>query len=67
MIICRFSEELCPRKVERFGECECGEIVRLSSFTNRCGCGRQYNISGQELGPMSQWGRETVEDPRECI
>jgi hypothetical protein len=63
MIVSRFSEENCMGKQERFGECECGEIMKLTSFTNRCECGRQYNVCGQELGPMIKRDLETGEDP----
>jgi hypothetical protein len=44
------------------GRCACGEAVELSAFTNTCSqCGRDYNMSGQELAPRSQWGEETGE------
>jgi hypothetical protein len=44
------------------GECVCGEEVYLSGFTNTCDkCERDYNGSGQELAPRSQWGEETGE------
>lgn len=43
------------------GECPCGDEVILSNFTNSCDCGRDYNMSGQELAPREQWGSETGE------
>jgi hypothetical protein len=44
------------------GRCRCGRIVRLDdAMTNTCECGREYNGSGQELAPRSQWGEETGE------
>ena len=44
------------------GECNrCGEEVVLYGFTNTCECGADYNMSGQELAPRSQWGEETGE------
>lgn len=44
------------------GECnDCGRAVILSGFTNECECGLDYNMSGQELAPRSQWGEETGE------
>lgn len=40
----------------------CNEEVVLSGFTNTCDrCGTDYNGSGQELAPRSQWGEETGE------
>jgi len=46
---------------ERIGKCPCGERITLSHFTNTCSCGRDYNSSGTELAPRSQWGEETGE------
>lgn len=44
------------------GQCPCGCEVSLDSFTNTCeDCGRDYNMSGQELACRSQWGEETGE------
>lgn len=44
------------------GICRCGCEVVLDGFTNTCeGCGRDYNMSGQELADRSQWGEETGE------
>lgn len=44
------------------GECTCGCQVELYGFTNTCDdCERDYNMSGQELAPRSQWGEETGE------
>jgi hypothetical protein len=49
------------RIINRWGTCVCGEEVEFSGFTNTCECGRDYNSSGQELAPRSQWGEETGE------
>lgn len=44
------------------GLCKCGREVVLDGFTNTCdGCGRDYNLSGQELAPSECWGEETGE------
>jgi hypothetical protein len=44
------------------GLCDvCGAKVELSGFTNTCGCGADYNMSGQLLADRSQWGEETGE------
>jgi hypothetical protein len=44
------------------GQCRCGAEVELSGFTNTCDrCGADYNSSGQELAPRSQWGDDTGE------
>jgi len=43
------------------GRCTCGREVELSGFTNTCECGLDYNFSGQQLTPRSQWGYETGE------
>lgn len=44
------------------GLCPCGCQMFLDGFTNTCGkCGRDYNMSGQELAPRCQWGEETGE------
>lgn len=44
-------------------KCDCGARVDLCGFTNACDCGRDYNRSGQLLGPRSTWGEETGEHP----
>lgn len=49
------------------GKCDCGRIVYLSDFTNPCECGRDYNMSGQQLAPRSFWGEETGEHWTECV
>ncbi len=41
--------------------CDCGEEVECRNFTNTCECGLDFNFSGQELAPRSQWGEETGE------
>jgi hypothetical protein len=49
------------------GKCHCGNEVYLEHFTNTCDkCGRDYNMSGQELAPREQWGEETGEHWSEC-
>ena len=48
-------------------KCDCGRIVILSSFTNSCKCGADYNMSGQLLGLREFWGEETGEHWTECI
>lgn len=54
---------ICNRQViPAVGECnQCGRHVELHGFTNTCECGTDYNMSGQELAPRSQWGEETGE------
>ena len=61
---------------DRFVHCKCGADVPLvSGWTNPCpgkiisfdgksswDCNREYNLSGQMLGPRSQWGEETGEN-----
>jgi len=51
----------------KIGECVCGREVMLYSFTNACDCGRDYNMSGQELAPRSQWGEETGESASDIL
>jgi hypothetical protein len=44
------------------GRCYCGRTVVLyDPMTNTCGCGREYNGSGQELADRRFWGEETGE------
>lgn len=52
------------------GECNhCpGVEVELRGFTNTCEkCGTDYNSSGQELAPRSQWGEETGESVSDIL
>jgi hypothetical protein len=50
------------------GRCPCGCEVELFRNTNTCdGCGRDFNMSGQELAPREQWGEETGEAWYECL
>jgi hypothetical protein len=50
------------------GKCVCGENVQLFGFTNTCNqCQRDYNMSGQELAPRSQWGLETGENINDIL
>jgi hypothetical protein len=44
------------------GRCFCGKIVELVDFTNTCGCGLEYNTSGQILAPRNQWEEPWDED-----
>lgn len=54
-------------RIPASGRCHCGEDVELSRFTNTCHrCGADYNGSGQELAPRSQWGEETGEHWTDC-
>ena len=64
-----YSEETdtCLVVQERVGECECGEEIYLTRFTNTCyECGADYNMSGQRLAPREQWGEETGEHWTDC-
>lgn len=46
----------------------CGHWLRCDGFTNTCGaCGADYNGSGQQLAPRSQWGEETGESLEEIL
>lgn len=49
------------------GRCACGaEVVLASSWANPCDrCSREYNMSGQQLAPRSQWGGEWATQPEE--
>ncbi len=49
------------------GKCVCGGKVSLDSFTNGCQCGRDYNMSGQELAPRNHWGEETGESYSDIV
>jgi len=52
------------REVERLMiKCPCGSTLVCGTSTNQCECGRDYNMSGQELAPREQWGEETGEHP----
>lgn len=57
----RINTDTCEYMENPVGKCFCGEEVELTGFTNTCGCGRDYNQSGQELGPREHWGEETGE------
>lgn len=58
---CRCGGNLIMEPPARYVRCECGLSVYLHGFTNTCECGRDYNMSGQELAHRSQWGEETGE------
>lgn len=46
----------------------CGDWLMCDRFTNTCGtCNRDYNGSGQELAPRSQWGEETGESATDIL
>ncbi len=49
------------------GRCPCGRTVDLCGFTNACECGRDYNMSGDELADRSQWGEETGESVSDIL
>jgi hypothetical protein len=54
--------------VPRMGLCDCGSEVYLDRFTNTCcGCGADYNMSGDELAPREQWGEETGETAADIL
>lgn len=43
-------------------ECDCGEEIECSRFTNTCyECRIDYNDSGDQLAPREHWGEETGE------
>lgn len=45
--------------------CDCGSHVHCDShWSNTCDrCGHEYNSSGQQLAPRSQWGAEFERQP----
>jgi hypothetical protein len=45
----------------------CRKHVTLNSNTNRCSCGRYYNLSGQPLSDPSNWGEETGETAADIL
>lgn len=50
------------------GQCTCGTLVDLGSFTNTCdGCHADYNSGGQRLAGREQWGEETGEHLAEIL
>jgi hypothetical protein len=58
---CSKCHSLAVKTIDRIGKCTCGRLVPFNHCTNTCDCGRDYNSSGQELAPRSQWGEETGE------
>lgn len=63
-IICREHRYRIPA----VGKCECGALVTLDGFTNTCDrCELDYNSSGQQLAPRSQWGEETGETAADIL
>ena len=59
-----FVEKNWNGRVRRFVtiQCDCGAHLTLhDSWSNECNCGTEYNGSGQQLAPRSQWGEETGE------
>ena len=56
------------RPIRAVGECPCGDTVELDGFTNTCDtCGRDYNMSGQELAPRRFWGEECNETASDIL
>ena len=56
------------RRYDSIGECECcGAHIVLSSFTNTCECGADYNVRGNRLTNRAVWGEETGEHWSECL
>lgn len=47
--------------------CACGSEISLAHFTNTCQCSRDYDMSGQLLGPRESWGEETGEHWTDCV
>ena len=48
--------------------CHCGHVIQLASFTNTCEkCGRDYNMSGQDLAPRRFWGEEYGETASDIL
>lgn len=46
----------------------CGEAVICDRYTNTCHqCGADYNMSGHQLAPRSQWGLETGETANDIL
>lgn len=54
-----------PEKMWQKGLVEvncCGVWIECHGTTSSCqNCGKEFNISGQELAPREQWGEETNE------
>ena len=46
---------------------DCGKPVTLNRDTERCRCGRYYNLSGQALSGPSNWGEETGENAADIL
>jgi hypothetical protein len=50
------------RRASAILQCDCGQEIQLSRFTNTCDCcGADYSMDGARLAPRSQWGEETGE------
>lgn len=58
------NPNLCINKIR---VCSCGRDVMLIGFTNTCDCGKEYNMSGQELTLHEEWGSETGENYLDII
>lgn len=75
VLTCFTDERVADRGIEVYShsyregptvECDCGRHVHCDdSWANGCECGREYNSSGQQLAPRSQWGAEWVTQPEE--
>ena len=64
------DEETGRRTQNAIIECNrCKRHVELDyrCFTITCECGADYNSSGQELAPRSQWGAETGETAEDIL
>lgn len=62
------SENVHEYRQPAVGECQCGEHVHLTGFTNTCDkCSRDYNMSGQLLAGREQWGEETGESVSDIL
>lgn len=63
----RAGDEYVYRE-DALGQCDCGEEIFLSRFTNTCPtCGRDYDSAGNELAPREQWGCDTGETVSEIL
>ena len=39
-------------RIEKYGQCPCGEAIPLNKAENFCSCGRDYDAFGTELAPI---------------
>jgi hypothetical protein len=57
-------------RVAAHGTCDCGRTVWLdydNGYGVGCDCGRNYNLSGRELAPMSQWDEYMNDDDSHMV